>query len=237
MSLILDALRRADSERDRGAVPGLHAQPLPVPAPEAAAGDARLPWAWIAAAAGVALLAALAWIVAGRGVAPPAGIAATAAVTAAPVPPPPPAVATAVAPSPPPAAAVPVVPSPRLEPQPVAEPAPWPAPPAERRAAEATPAVAPSPAAAPVAPVASAAAAQAAPVVAREQLPQDIRAQLPPLVLGGSIYSSNAADRTLIVDGRILREKGRVSADLTLEQIRPKSAVFSFRGQRFEVGY
>jgi general secretion pathway protein B len=228
MSLILDALRRADSERDRGAVPGLHAQPLPVPAPEAAAGDARLPWAWIAAAAGVALLAALAWIVAGRVAAPPASVAATAAPTAVPAPSPPPAAATAL--PAPVASAAPVAPAPRVEPQPVAEPAPWPAPPAERKAADATAAVA-------AAPAASAATAQTAPIVAREQLPQDIRAQLPPLVLGGSIYSPNAADRTLIVDGRILREKGRVGADLTLEQIRPRSAVFSFRGQRFEVGY
>ena len=29
MSYILDALRRADAERERGAVPGLHAQPVP----------------------------------------------------------------------------------------------------------------------------------------------------------------------------------------------------------------
>ncbi|MFO1267813.1 MAG: hypothetical protein U1F67_14180 [Rubrivivax sp.] len=30
MSYILDALRRAESERERGQVPGLHAQPVPV---------------------------------------------------------------------------------------------------------------------------------------------------------------------------------------------------------------
>ena len=29
MSYILDALRRADAERERGNVPGLHAQPMP----------------------------------------------------------------------------------------------------------------------------------------------------------------------------------------------------------------
>lgn len=71
----------------------------------------------------------------------------------------------------------------------------------------------------------------------REQLPENVRSQLPPLAVGGSIYSSSAADRSLIVDGRILRENDRLNADLTLEQIRPKSAVFRFRGYRFEVGF
>ena len=42
MSYILDALRRADAERERGAVPGLHSQP--VAAPETIATPARRRW-------------------------------------------------------------------------------------------------------------------------------------------------------------------------------------------------
>jgi general secretion pathway protein B len=64
MSYILDALRRADAERERGAVPGLHAQPLPG-APLPGAGQ-RPAWVWGAAVAGglliLGLCAAVWWL-------------------------------------------------------------------------------------------------------------------------------------------------------------------------------
>jgi len=41
----------------------------------------------------------------------------------------------------------------------------------------------------------------------------------------------------VIIDGRILRENDRLAADLTLEQIRPKSAVLRFRGYRIEIAF
>jgi general secretion pathway protein B len=55
MSYILDALRRADAERSRGAVPGLHAQGLPADV-EPAARDYG-PLIWAAGGAGVLLVA------------------------------------------------------------------------------------------------------------------------------------------------------------------------------------
>jgi len=67
VSLILDALRRADSERERerGAVPGLHAQQMEPAAAETTAAVRALPWlAWRSWPA--VLLAAAAWLVAGR---------------------------------------------------------------------------------------------------------------------------------------------------------------------------
>ena len=66
MSLILDALRRADSERERerGAVPGLHAQQVAV-APEDPRQAGVPPGLWIVIVATLALLIALvAWFVA-----------------------------------------------------------------------------------------------------------------------------------------------------------------------------
>jgi general secretion pathway protein B len=68
-------------------------------------------------------------------------------------------------------------------------------------------------------------------------LPADLRSQLPPLVVGGSIYSASAPDRSIIIDGRILRENDRLAVDLTLEQIGPKSAVLRFRGHRFAIAF
>ncbi len=233
MSLILDALRRADSERERerGAVPGLHAQQMEPAAAETTAAVRALPWLAVAIVAAAVLLAAAAWLVAGRD-APRAAAAPAVAQSVAQAP--------ALPPAPPAAAAAsaPPVPAPTAsppEPRPVAEPAPWTAPDGGRKAG--TEAVAA--AAAPTPEVRTLTAPSVAPaearITSREQLPEDLRAQLPPLAVGGSIYSASAAERSLIIDGRIVRENDRLTADLTLEQIRPKSAVLRFKGHRFEI--
>ena len=237
MSLILDALRRADSERERerGAVPGLHAQQMESAAVETPAAVRALPWLAAAVVAAALLLAAAAWLVVGRE-APRAAAAPAVAqsVAQAPaLPPAPPAAAAASAPPLP--APVPAPAASPPEPRPVAEPAPWTAPDGGRKAG--TEAVAA--AAAPTPEVRTLTAPSVAPaearITSREQLPEDLRAQLPPLAVGGSIYSASAAERSLIIDGRIVRENDRLTADLTLEQIRPKSAVLRFKGHRFEI--
>jgi general secretion pathway protein B len=247
VSLILDALRKADAqrERERGAVPGLHAQPVTVPSSESPAPAGQRPGLWIALAAGLLAAAAAAWLVAGRQtlqpsaaptpaqapvvVAPPKSVETVTPVAAAPAPP------VAVAPTPTPPA--PPQPAPAAAPQPVAEPAPWPS--TDRSRLPAAEAAAPPAAAAPAkaaAPPPSAAVTEPA-VLSRQQLPEAIRAQLPPLAVGGSIYSPSPADRSVIIDGRIYRENDRLGADLTLEQIGTKSAVLRYKGYRFEIGF
>ena len=65
MSYILDALKRADAERERGTVPGLRAQPVPGVTPESHGAHARLrAWPMIVAgiALAVAVIAAGAWV-------------------------------------------------------------------------------------------------------------------------------------------------------------------------------
>lgn len=59
MSYILDALRRAESERERGLVPGVHTQPAPSDA-QAGAGHSRRVLLLAATALGLLLLGALA---------------------------------------------------------------------------------------------------------------------------------------------------------------------------------
>jgi general secretion pathway protein B len=85
MSYILDALRRADAERARGAVPGLHAQGIPS-GTEQAARDRR-PLVWAAAGAGALLVAVVIVLVFGpwRGQPAPATTV-SAAPAAAPAP-------------------------------------------------------------------------------------------------------------------------------------------------------
>jgi general secretion pathway protein B len=240
LSLILDALRRADSERERerGAVPGLHAQQVPAFTPEARQPAGARPWRWFVIVAGTGLLAALvAWFIASRETPRQIAAAAAARQPAAAAPAAPSAPSTTVAAAPPPATAT----SPRTsaaEPQPVAEPAPWPSQDSTRKAPTVEVASAPAARAPEIKAVPPAGAAPVeSPITPREQLPENIRAQLPPLAVGGSIYSANAPDRSVIIDGRILRENDRLTADLTLEQIRPKSAVLRIKGHRFEIGF
>lgn len=249
MSLILDALRRADSERERGAVPGLHAQPVPVASPEPPPGEPQRLWFWLAAAAGVGLLAVVAWLVVGRELLRQTAMPSVSTPPTAPAPPVsprPPAAQASVAAAPSTAmeqtplgnapVAAPAAGPAISEPRPVAEPAPWPAPEGSRQGMPTGSATAAAAGAVvPPAQVATSAAPAAGALPTRDQLPENIRSQLPPLVVGGSIYSPNPGDRSVIIDGRLLRESERLSVDLALEEIRSKSAVLRFKGYRFEI--
>jgi general secretion pathway protein B len=212
--MILDALRRADAERERGSVPGLHAQPVAPLSVDRTSRRPALRWHWIAIGALAVVVVALAWLIAGRDAPRPASAEPAPPIAAAPVPP-----------------ARPAQPMPEQARQPVAEAAPWPQPEQRNALAPAAPSVRPDAKASP-----SAAPAQS-PIYARDQLPEAIRAALPPLTFGGSMYSSNPANRTLVVNGGLYRENDQLTADLALEQIMQKAAVFRFRGYRFEVPY
>jgi len=62
MSYILEALRRAESERERKrGVPGLHAQPVPAPASEESGEHRAKPWRWIVLGVAAGVLLPLAW--------------------------------------------------------------------------------------------------------------------------------------------------------------------------------
>jgi general secretion pathway protein B len=74
-------------------------------------------------------------------------------------------------------------------------------------------------------------------VVAYNELPEDVRRQLPRLVFGGSVHSEQAADRILIVNSQLLREGETVAPGVVLEQIKRQSAVFKYGGYRYEMSY
>jgi general secretion pathway protein B len=215
MSYILDALRRAEAERDRGAVPGLHSQPQAAAAPPLQHTANSGPWIAAGVAGAVLVLGGLAWWVAGRQPAAALPAALPAAVPAA------------VAPAPPSAAVAPP-PAPIV----VIMPAPAPAP---------TAAAAPAPIAVqPVAPPAPPPAAAPAPpprIVPFEQLPDDVKRQLPALAIGGAVYSERAADRLLIVGGQLLHEGDSAAPGVVLEQIKPRAAVLRWRELRYEVTF
>lgn len=279
MSFILEALKKADAERDRGAVPDLHAQAmLPEAAFEDDTGGRGRPWRWLLAGAGLALLVGIAWQWIGSD---------TPELVAVPAPP---------------VAASPVGTAPPLPPiaaMPTAPAAQHPGVGAEREGASAKAAIAnASPPAKPLAavetmgthpeaargsgqrttgvearkaepkqnsgtgkqdagtgrtagakqavkpdaaPAPKTAAKATPPPAAAErvpllsELPDDARRQIPKLAFGGLVHSAQPASRMLIINGDVQREGSTVAPGLTLERINPKSAVFSLRGQRFEV--
>ena len=58
---------------------------------------------------------------------------------------------------------------------------------------------------------------------------------MPQIAIGGSVYSADPSSRSLIVNGRLYREKARLTQELSLEEIKLRAAIFSFRGYRVEV--
>lgn len=86
-------------------------------------------------------------------------------------------------------------------------------------------------------PVAASAAATADRLLSIAELPADIQRELPRLAITGGVYSTNAAQRLLIVNGQVLSEGAQAAPGVQLVQIRPKTAVLVFRGYRYGVAY
>ena len=236
MSYILDALRRAEADRQRGAVPGLQDQPQPLPAPAAApADDPRRTGLWALAGAGLLAAggAAAWWWLKSPG---PAPVAPVAVMTPAPAVAPTalPAPVTPVAPA---AAPVLVAPAPAVvSSMPAAAPAP--ASPALVR-----PPIPPQPAEPPVpakpAPRAAVAVPAAAPpdAVRRQDLPENVRQQLPALTVAGATYSENPRYRMVIINGQVVQEGDTAAPGVVLETIRQKEVVLRAQGYRFTEKY
>lgn len=246
MSYILDALKRADTERTRGAVPGLHARQLP------SSGSAAPPllqqrvWLLIVAAGVLGALAAGLWVWRTQPEAP--GLPVPAPLVAAPVALPTPMVAPEpkpATPAPRPATPAPVAPTANAQPK--AESKAALAPPRETSKAADAPAAAtaktsaPASAAQPQAVQASAppavtpVAPAATPLLS--ELSDTLRRQLPKLAITGTVYAEDPKQRLLLVNNQVLPQGSVVAPELTLEEIRPRSSVFNFRGTRFRVAH
>lgn len=68
-------------------------------------------------------------------------------------------------------------------------------------------------------------------------LPEHIQREIPPLVIGGYLYSSNPADRTVLINNRLLREGSDVAPGLVLERLTQNGMVLSYRGYRYRSTY
>ncbi|MBI4291001.1 MAG: general secretion pathway protein GspB [Betaproteobacteria bacterium] len=64
-------------------------------------------------------------------------------------------------------------------------------------------------------------------------LPPAIRQELPTMSIAVHAYSSNPKDRLVSINNRMLREGDSVQPGLGLEQITPDGMIFSYKGYRF----
>ena len=251
MSYILEALKKAQAERQLGSSPTIHAPTLQAGAHTAASGRLKRPvmLALVAMAAVIVVLLVL--------MLRPASLVAPAVSSAPAAPAMPAGSVDAVASTPQQPVSAPQLPAALPEPvtalpppvatvtTPLAQPSTSPEKSATALAQQSTPLARPStPAAASMAspaPAATPAPATAArgeePVLNLRELPEPIQRAIPPVTVGGYIYSRNAADRLLLVDKILRREGEEVAPGLLLEKLNPKEAVFNYKGYRYRVPY
>ncbi len=227
MSYILDALKKADAERERGAVPGLHTQAEPLPPdehPTPAEGRSGT-WLLIGLSVGAALAMGYALWGGGSGTSAEPASPSPQGRVPAPLPPitrtAPPETQPLPAPEAPKAA---VLPKP---PEPATRPSPKPQTPQESIKLPPPPRNASKQGGDPTQPR----------PLAVSELPEGIRRELPTLSIGGAMHSDTPSSRMLILSNGVFHEGEQPVPGLVLEEIRLKSAVFRYKGYRYSVNY
>jgi general secretion pathway protein B len=276
MSYILDALKKADAERERGSVPGLHSQPQASQTDDDEPLRDTRPLMWVGAGVAITVIALLSWQLWSRGPAAPEPAPAGDDVKLAQGQP------LGATPSPP----SPSLPPPQADARPGAAPegvgpAPGAAPPTQVAAPQTThtpglpvpppasPPAAKTPTRQPSETTTSDAAGKAsrdargtasaaghasskdakepagsppnspaqAHVPTLSELPDDVRRELPQMVVGGAMYADTPSTRMLVINSQVLHEGDQAAPGVVLQEIRLKSAVFSYRGLRYSIAY
>jgi general secretion pathway protein B len=259
MSYILDALKKAESERHLGTIPNLHtAQPANIAPPASTRSSGTGPWPWVALAALTIALVALAWLKPWQPAPDAAALPATAALPVQPAAVP---VETPPVPASPPSSSVPAS---SATPPVAAAPAKE----AEEKPAKKTPSSAKHPAEKKPEEkkLEEKKLVQAAPsrqqkkepkptpdqtqsqerdlgqaseqrAVALHELPAAIQGEIPALSITGYIYSPNKADRTVLINKKLLREGDQIAPDFILEKLTPTGMVLNYKGYRYRTGY
>lgn len=243
MSYILEALKKAQAERQLGNAPTIHAPAPSYAAPRAGQGMQRR---YLALGVGVVVVAAAVALLWPR-FAGEAPVQLATAVPPAAVPATVPATAPVATPAPPAA----VIPAPAQVVHPAPAPAPAPAPVTETRPVRVKPAsapvvstVSPSPQPSPQQREAATAPATPAPqpvgddqLRTLQQLPDTLQREIPKVAFGGYIYSPTPGESLLLVDKMLRREGEEVAPGLVLERLTPKAAVMNYRGTRYRAAY
>lgn len=229
MSYILDALKKAEAERLKEKVPDIHTQPFLAPSATYDTPIWHRPTVWIGAATGAAgMLVAVLWLKPWQ--TPPVSTQAVQVPIAAPAP----------APVPPPAAVKPapqtssasalLVPTPQNAQQhPAVEDAlkkltlprerEQKTHDREKRSA-----------------IASAASKESA-MPALAELPEQVRREIPELKVGGYIYADKPADRSILINNRLLHEGEEAAPGIMLERMEKNGLILRYKEYRFRKPY
>lgn len=234
MSFILDALRRAEAQRERGQVPGLHSQSVTTAAPDAPAPRARASVVGVLGALCALLtvaLVALWWWREPAQTPVPLALPTPVSPASSPL------VAHAPASAPPASAAAPTAPTPApVPPPPVQKP-----PPVTRLdpAKVSPPHIAPAPRVARpmAASAASTPASAAAPLLSPPELPEPWRSTVTRLGVTGAVHSSDPTQSFVMVGGQLAHEGDRVAPDISIERIGPRATVLRAGPHRVEIRY
>ncbi len=77
----------------------------------------------------------------------------------------------------------------------------------------------------------------AAEVPMLHELPENIQRAIPAMVIGGYLYAPDPAARSVVVNNKFLREGDEAAPEIMLEKLLPKEAIFSYRGYRYRLSY
>lgn len=240
MSYILDALKKAEAQRTLGTLPNIHAPTAFAATPDDRASLWHRAWRWGALTVLVIILVALAWFRPWqRAAVLPKAAPGVPTQSASPTP----AIAPALPPTVRAAQKPPAPPAPKITPKAV---------PAEvskpKAAASSAPTSRPKQKPQPVAtiappvqkatptPPANADTPEPALQSLRE-LPAQIQREIPPVAISGYIYSSNRAERSLLINNQLLREGDSVAPGLILEKMLPGAVVLNYQGYRYRMPY
>ena len=225
MSYVLEALKKAQAQREQGGVPGIHSLQVPYVAVEGKVRSSLKPVLWAIAGLLVVILGLLAWRM-GDGLGAPQDPVSPVQVANGSIPPPP--------------AAAPLNPV-LVAPTRVSEPVANSLPQGESPLAGAAKADVPAAKRAEKAQAnvqANAQSKDAGPkIYAVSELPDGVRRDLPTLVISGGSYSSNPAQRLIIVNNQVFTEKGEPATGVVVERIEQNAVVLRFRDYSYRVRY
>jgi general secretion pathway protein B len=221
MSYVLEALKKAQAQREQGGVPGIHSLQVPYVAVEGKGRSNLKPVLWAIAGLLVVILGLLAWRM-GDGLEAPQDPVSAAQVATGSVSQPP----VAVPPNP-------VLAVPARASEPVANSLP------QGESPLAGPAKADVPAAKRTEKAqANVQSKDVRPkIYAVSELPEGVRRELPILVISGGSYSSNPAQRLIILNNQVFTEKSEPATGVVVERIEQNAVVLRFRDYSYRVRY
>lgn len=69
------------------------------------------------------------------------------------------------------------------------------------------------------------------------ELPESIQRDIPELKVGGYIYADKPADRSVIINNRLLREGDEAAPGVTLERMQQHGMILRYKEYRFRSSY